>query len=57
MKKRIEKISFTQNSSSIALTIKTNMNSYTLNFGNGKWIEGKTTLLGPFISGSSKRTF
>jgi len=55
--KRIEKISFTQNSSSIALTIKTNMNSYTLNFGNGKWIEGKTTLLGPSLVAAAKGHF
>src|SRR6187401_3372897 len=37
--KKIEKISFTQKSTVIALTIKTNMGSYTLNFGNGQWIQ------------------
>jgi CubicO group peptidase (beta-lactamase class C family) len=55
--KRIEKISFTQNSSAITLTIKTNMNSYVLNFGNGKWIEGKTTLLGPSLVAAAKGHF
>src|SRR6187455_700595 len=55
--KRIEKISFTQNSSGIALTIKTNMSSYVLNFGNGKWIEGKTTLLGPSLVAAAKGHF
>ena len=55
--KRIEKISFTQNSAGIALTIKTNMNSYILNFGNGKWIEGKTTLLGPSLVAAAKGHF
>jgi hypothetical protein len=55
--KRIEKISFTQNGSAIALTIKTNMDSYTLNFGNGQWIQGKTTLLGPSLVAGAKNHF
>jgi CubicO group peptidase (beta-lactamase class C family) len=55
--KRIEKISFTQNGSAIALTIKTNMDSYTLNFGNGQWILGKTTLLGPSLVAGAKNHF
>ena len=55
--KRIGKISFIQKSSTIALTIKTNTNSYVLNFGNGKWIEGKTTLLGPSLVAAAKGHF
>jgi hypothetical protein len=39
--KKIEKISFAQKGTVIALTIKTNMDSYTLSFGNGQWIQGK----------------
>jgi len=33
------------------------MNSYILNFGNGKWIEGKTTLLGPSLVAAAKGHF
>ena len=33
------------------------MNSHTLNFGNGKWIEGKTTLLGPSLVAAAKGHF
>ncbi len=55
--KKIEKISFTQKNSAIALTIKTNTSSYVLNFGDGKWVEGKTTLLGPSLVAAAKGHF
>jgi CubicO group peptidase (beta-lactamase class C family) len=55
--KKVEKISFAQKGSAIALTIKTNMDSYTLNFGNGQWIQGKTTLLGPSLVAGAKNHF
>jgi len=55
--KRIEKISFIQKGSAIALAIKTNMDSYTLNFGNGQWIQGTTTLLGPSLVAGAKNHF
>ena len=55
--KRIEKISFAQKGSGITLTIKTNMDSYTMNFGNGQWIQGKTTLLGPSLVAGAKNHF
>jgi len=55
--KRIEKISFAQKNTAITLTIKTSMDSYSLNFGNGNWIEGKTTLLGPSLVAGAKNHF
>lgn len=55
--KKIEKISFAQKSNVIALTVKTNMDSYTLNFGDGRWVEGKTTLLGPSLVALAKNHF
>jgi CubicO group peptidase (beta-lactamase class C family) len=55
--KKIERISFMQRSDAITLTIRTNTNSYTLNFGNGKWVQGKTTLLGPSLVAGAKGHF
>ena len=55
--KKIEKISFAQKGTGITLTIKTNMDSYTLNFGNGQWIQGQTTLLGPSLVAGAKNHF
>jgi len=55
--KNIEKISFTAKGDIIMLTLKTNSNSYTLNFGNGRWVSGKTTLLGPSLVAQAKGHF
>ena len=55
--KSIERISFGAKGDVITLTLKTNTNSYTLNFGNGRWIAGKTTLLGPSLVAHAKGHF
>ena len=33
------------------------MDSYILNFGNGQWIQGKTTMLGPSLVAAAKGHF
>lgn len=55
--KRIEKISFGVTGDIIKLTLKTNSSSYTLNFGNGRWVQGKTTRLGPSLVSGAKGHF
>ena len=55
--KNIEKISFSAAGDIIKLTLKTNSSSYLLNFGNGRWVEGKTTLLGPSLVAPAKGHF
>lgn len=55
--KKIEKISFTEKDHVITLMLKTNKDAYALNFGKGKWIEGKTTMLGPSLVEGAKGHF
>ena len=55
--KNIERISFGTTGDVIKLTLKTNSSSYLLNFGNGRWVEGKTTLLGPSLVAAAKGHF
>jgi CubicO group peptidase (beta-lactamase class C family) len=55
--KNIERISFGATGNVIKLTLKTNSNSYILNFGNGRWVEGKTTRLGPSLVAAAKGHF
>ncbi len=55
--KNIERISFGATGDVIKLTLKTNSNSYILNFGNGRWVQGKTTLLGPSLVAAAKGHF
>jgi CubicO group peptidase (beta-lactamase class C family) len=55
--KNIEKISFSAKGDVITLKPKTNNNAYMLNFGNGRWVEGKTTLLGPSLVATAKGHF
>jgi len=55
--KNIETISFNEKNRVITLAIKTNGNTYTLSFGDGKWIEGKTTMLGPTLVDVAKNHF
>jgi CubicO group peptidase (beta-lactamase class C family) len=55
--KNIETISLSEKSKIITLTIKTKENTYSFNFGDGKWIEGKTTMLGPSLVEGAKNHF
>ena len=55
--KKIETISFNEKNKVIALTIKANDKTYSLNFGDGKWIEGKTTMPGPSLVEAAKNHF
>lgn len=55
--KNIESISFNEKNRLITLTVKTRDNTYSFNFGNGKWIEGKTTMLGPSLVEGAKGHF
>lgn len=55
--KNIETISFSERSRVITLTVKTRDNTYSFNFGNGKWLEGKTTMLGPSLVEGAKGHF
>ena len=55
--KNIETISFNEKNKVITLTIKTNDKTYSFNFGYGKWIEGKTTMLGPSLVEGAKNHF
>ncbi len=55
--KNIENISFTKKNNVMTVTIKTNKDSYVLNFGSGKWVEGKTTMLGPSLVEAAKNHF
>jgi hypothetical protein len=55
--KNIETISFKGKDRLITLDIKMKGTSYTLNFGDGKWIEGKTTMPGPSLVEGAKNHF
>lgn len=55
--KNIESISFKGKDRVITLDVKVKDNSYSLNFGDGKWIEGKTTMLGPSLVEGAKNHF
>jgi len=58
--KEIEKISFSGKGDAITLILKTansGNNAYALHFGNGRWIEGKTTMLGPSLVAGAKGHF
>lgn len=55
--KNIKSISFNEKGGVINLWLKTNTDSYSFNFGSGKWIEGKTTMLGPSIVAEGKGHF
>jgi hypothetical protein len=55
--KSIETISFSEKNKAITLAIKTKVNTYTFNFGDGKWIEGKTEMLGPSLVEQAKNHF
>ncbi len=55
--KNIETISFNEKSRVITLTIKAKGNTYSVNFGDGKWIEGKTTMPGPSLVEAAKNHF
>ena len=55
--KNIETISFHEKNRVITLTIKTKDSTYSFNFGNGKWIEGTTTMLGPSLVEGAKGHF
>lgn len=55
--KNIGSISFNEKGGVITLGFKTNKDSYSFNFGFGKWIEGKTTMLGPSLVAEGKGHF
>jgi len=55
--KKIETISLASKDQVITLMLKTNENSYSFNFGEDKWIEGKTTMLGPSLVEAAKNHF
>ena len=55
--KNIEKISFSEKNHIIRLTINSKSDAYSFNFGLGKWIEGKTTMLGPSLVEAAKGHF
>lgn len=55
--KKIEKISFREKDHVITLTLKKGKDTYALNFGQGRWVEGKTTMLGPSLVAEAKGHF
>lgn len=55
--KNIETISLSEKNKVITLTFKTKGNSYSFNFGDGKWVEGKTTMPGPSLVEGAKNHF
>src|SRR5688572_1348178 len=55
--KKIATISLTNKDQVITLMLKTNENSYSFNFGEDKWIEGNTTMLGPSLVEAAKNHF
>lgn len=55
--KNIETISFNEKNRIITLTIKTKGNTYPINFGAARWIEGKTTMPGPSLVERAKNHF
>ena len=55
--KGIESISFKGKEKNITLALKMKDQTYSLSFGDGKWIEGKTTMLGPSLVEGAKNHF
>ena len=55
--KNIESISFVSTGKTITVTIKNKTGSFPVSFGDGKWIEGKTNLLGPSLVEAAKNHF
>jgi hypothetical protein len=55
--KNIETISFNEKDKVITLGIKNKGGAYSINFGDGKWIESKTTMPGPSLVESAKNHF
>jgi CubicO group peptidase (beta-lactamase class C family) len=55
--RKIHTISFSEKDNIITLTFKTDKNSYALNFGLGKWIEGRTVMPGPSLVEAAKGHF
>lgn len=55
--KNIEAISFASTGKILSVTIKNNKGSFPVSFGAGRWIEGKTNLLGPTLVEGAKNHF
>jgi CubicO group peptidase (beta-lactamase class C family) len=55
--KNISEISFVEKAGLIRTTIKTDKETYSFDFGAGKWVEGKTTMLGPSLVAVVKNHF
>ena len=55
--KNIETVSFNGKNRVITLTIKTKDNTYSFDFDNRKWAEGKTKMLGPSLVEGAKNHF
>ena len=55
--KNIESISFDHTDKIIRLDIKTKTGSYQIKFGDGKWIEGTTTMHGPSLVEGAQNHF
>jgi hypothetical protein len=55
--KNIETVSFNEKNKVITLTVNAKSQTYSINFGDGKWIEGTTTMLGPSLVEGAKNHF
>ncbi|HEX6848821.1 MAG TPA: serine hydrolase [Chitinophagaceae bacterium] len=55
--KKVETISFVEKNNVIELTIRAGDKTYSIDFGDGTWIEGKTTMPGPSLVQLSKNHF
>jgi CubicO group peptidase (beta-lactamase class C family) len=55
--KNIESVAVNSKDNGIRLDLKMKGTNYPLNFGNGKWIEGKTEMLGPSLVELAKNHF
>jgi CubicO group peptidase (beta-lactamase class C family) len=55
--KNIETIFFNEKNKVITLTINAKSETYSINFGDGKWMEGTTTMLGPSLVEAAKNHF
>ena len=55
--KKIKSISFSEKNHIITLTLKTDKDLYALHFGQRKWYEAKTTMLGPSLVDLAKNHF
>jgi len=55
--KKIETIGFAMNEDIITLTLQVGTDSYAIRFGEGRWTEGTTTLLGPSLVERAKGHF